>query len=301
MDERTFINNQKMIDFINSYYDNHNTRNANLNMQKKAPPYTTTTLLNGQFFEEIKDLKYKNKILHPMSRYIEHTKLDKDYKQFFELRRRMSGIIHYANQEYSDRARKKTENPATVKVREIEEVFDRFYDDAFNETFHGYTKVKSEIEEHNIAIIAGFYGYITGFRDNLGDVSFNKRDDKNYIDVKNGKFYLNEYKTSHYNGSKEYEIPEKVLKYIRYTLIQNPREHLIVNPKTNKIYGDYARLSSIIHVAFLKTIGRKFGINDIRKAWVTESLDKPLDHRLELANRMGHTLNTSYNIYRRIG
>ena len=154
-------------------------------------------------------------------------------------------------------------------------------------------------------------------RDNYGEVRMlYKPGEKppgprgNYYNLADNVFYLREYKVSRRYGPQEFQFTNDAVAIIKAQIAKakQNRTWLIEKP-TGGMYPD-GKLSTFVREAF-QSSGVKFpenlppGINNIRKATVSNLLGNkqgvPIAERLELANRMLHSIWLQKDHYNRRG
>ena len=95
----------------------------------------------------------------------------------------------------------------------------------------------------------------------------------NYLIVENGgkkmTLVYNEFKSKGRSIPKyEKELPEELVKVINDSLKRNPREYLIVSPRTNGPYDNVNTYTKYIHDVFSKIFGKKVTFNTLRHSFV---------------------------------
>jgi hypothetical protein len=98
------------------------------------------------------------------------------------------------------------------------------------------------------------------------DDSINEDKSKNYIDITNGLFILNDYKTAAIYGRNTYKIENDLLVYIKKYIKENKiniGERLISNRKGNEYPTN--KWSEMVSRSFIKKSGKQITTNDIRK------------------------------------
>lgn len=100
------------------------------------------------------------------------------------------------------------------------------------------------------------------------------KDEDNYMDK--NKFVFNSYKTAKTYGKQEVEIPSK-LKYIinRWSKI-NPNEYLLFDSNNNKLSN--VKLNQRLN----KLFGKKAGVNQMRKTYLSDKYSDMIDKQNEL-------------------
>jgi hypothetical protein len=132
-------------------------------------------------------------------------------------------------------------------------------------------------------------------------------DDKNnYYHVKKNMLYLRDYKTAKSYGDKEIRLKPEVSKLIKEQIKRNGKRTWLVETNQGDRYAD-GRLSGFVKLAFEKSgveFPKPITVNTIRHAFVSDAIENRtkklnMDQRIELANRMLHSIQVATLIYPR--
>jgi len=314
--------NADILEFINNYYKNENTKKQYLVVWNRFINETfpkslgkgvkgfSPPLFDGVIFEEnplcAKDMVGEKVLLSIVSKYLKEK--HKLYFTNFSLfaKNRFIELSSIAKNSAYDRVKNKE---ISITLEQMRVIFEK----AKSSIDAGTVK---KMEEYEDLIVFGFYCFVTGFRDDLGNIYLckNKREvkpEENCIDLANGVFHLRKYKTAKKYGEKVYAIPE-ILKYLLHKMLfYYPDKKALVGlevPSYKKKMGK--RMNSFVRkYAFLKSVAKgdcvpllgeeKIQTNAFRQAWVSAFVNEDYSERLKLAERMGHSIVEADSTYKR--
>lgn len=104
------------------------------------------------------------------------------------------------------------------------------------------------------------------------------KDSDNYMDK--NKFVFNSYKTAKTYGKQEIEIPNKLKSIINKWIKFNPNEYLLFDSNNNKLTN--VKLNQRLN----KLFGKKAGVNQMRKTYLSDKYSDMIDKQNELNNDM---------------
>jgi hypothetical protein len=94
------------------------------------------------------------------------------------------------------------------------------------------------------------------------------------------KFVFNSYKTAKTYGKQEIEIPNKLKSIINKWIKFNPNEYLLFDSNNNKLTN--VKLNQRLN----KLFGKKAGVNQMRKTYLSDKYSDMIDKQNELNNDM---------------
>jgi len=125
-----------------------------------------------------------------------------------------------------------------------------------------------------------------------------EKENHNYlvIDKNNRKFFsFNDYKTADRYGTKHIRVGRKLNKVLNIWLSHNEGDYLLYNEKGDPMTSQ--QLSKRISTIFKRT-GKNITTNLIRSMYISERFPRnESDERKEVADKMGHSVDTQMNIY----
>lgn len=150
-------------------------------------------------------------------------------------------------------------------------------------------------EIQNYIILCLFGGYYIPPRRSLDYVNFKikniDKDNNNYIDKNNLVF--NSYKTAKTYGQQKVELPKELKTILNKWIKINPTEYLLFD-------SSYHQLSNVkLNQRLNKLFGKKVGVNQMRKTYLSEKYQSLIDLKKDLASDMtdmGSSLSQE-NIY----
>jgi integrase len=126
--------------------------------------------------------------------------------------------------------------------------------------------------------------------------------DFNYLDLSDGSFQFNAFKTFKKYGIQSFKIPKELLKILKdYVRGYNLSDGAFLFPNRN---GDaYTSFSGVVSKTFLKYYGKALSPNLLRHSFVTDFLNTPnisMGERRAVALAMGHSLGMQLMYFRLI-
>jgi hypothetical protein len=177
--------------------------------------------------------------------------------------------------------------------------------DRLNET-HQYSMEHLVVALYNHHPVRDDFGNVKILYGN--DPAPSDDDKNNYYHVKKNILYLRTYKTSHSYGNKEIRLHREIAKLIKEQVRRFGRRTWLVETNSGGRYSE-GRLSGFVKLAFEKSgveFPKAITVNTIRHAFVSDAIENKtkklnMDGRLELANRMLHSIQVATLIYPRRG
>jgi len=112
-------------------------------------------------------------------------------------------------------------------------------------------------------------------------------DKKNYVDVKDGKYYFNNYKTAKSTGKEVINIPDEIMPVLKWYI-----KHMNLNDGDYLLFpDDDTRTNSNRMTKSLNSIlGKKVGASMLRHIYLSHKYGKVMEQQEEDANFMAHGL-----------
>ena len=275
---------QDVIEFIESYYTNEATKKVYLNRYKKCPDYTSDDLLvpTVDFTAFIDETSIKQ-VLSPLSQFLKQ----KYPHQYQGLKDKISNQIKYEIDKEKVKASRKQGNPLVVSVKELE--------DTYEEYFNNTTPENLTYNVDRTRLLLGLYTEFP-LRDDFGKVSFfdNLRHGFNYLDVENKQITILPKKGA--TERKVYDMSQRLVDMVKDSLNRFPREYLFMSSTPLHPKGNCDKLLTQL---FKKVFNKKITINDIRKAYSTNSRLGTVEEEVEMAHTQNHSVNTANTYYQR--